>query len=456
MRDGCCPVPLIIKYPWEDEMLRDRSTLYAALRKYFRQAALAVAPVLLLAGNAAGDELAVRFLTAIPVPTTAAASSTAGALYSFDISWIDQATQLYYLADRSNNVIDVADASNSTFVKQIAANPPFKGFVTPAACAAMVPPGSNCSGPNGVTVSGNFLFATDGGSRVVTIDLTTGNTAGDVVTKANDPNRADELAFDPKDRVLLVINNADNPPFATLINVAANGALSVAKTIPLGFATNGAEQPVWDPAQQRFFLTIPEVSMVSVLGAVIRIHPITGAIEMMVAVPLCSPAGLTLNPTKDELGVGCNVVFDTAGGKWSATDLNTATPYFVIVDAKTGFIEAYVPGGGVGDEVWYNSGDDHYYATLSGGPLAPAPATVQGPATLAVIDASNIMLDQLVPTFNVPAVTTGDPSTQHPAGTAHSVAVNAKNNHAFVPLAANNVYEGCLLGCIAVYGNDAP
>jgi hypothetical protein len=420
--------------------------------------AFATAAVLLVASAAWGDdgrrvktEPAVRLLTTIPIPTTDAAASTAGALYSYDISWIDQATQLYYLADRSNNVIDVANAKNNTFVKQISPNPPFKGFVTPAACTAIG--GSNCSGPNGVTVSGNFLFATDGGSRVVTINLTSGATVGDIVTRANDPNRADELAFDPKDKVLLVINNADAVPFGTLINVGATGALAIAHTISLPFATNGAEQPVWDPGTQRFFLSIPQVSGVPQFGAVIRIHPITGAIEAMYAVFVCSPAGLTLNPTTDELGVGCNTVFDTAGLPWSATDTNTATPYFVIMDAKTGFIQEYVLGGGVGDEVWFNSGDGHYYAALSGGPLAPAPATVQGPATLGVIDAFSRSLDQLVPTFNVPAL--GPTATPvHPAGTAHSVAANSKNNRIFVPLAANNVYEGCLLGCIAVYGRS--
>src|SRR6516225_7785650 len=131
-------------------MLETHSALCASLKKYVIYSALAAAALLMAGTTAWADgkrETAVKLLTTIPVPTTAAASSTAGALYSFDISWIDQATQLYYLADRSNNVIDVADASNSTFVKQIAANPPFKGFVTPAACAAMVPPGSNCSGP---------------------------------------------------------------------------------------------------------------------------------------------------------------------------------------------------------------------------------------------------------------------------------------------------------------------
>jgi len=230
----------------------------AGLTKILWSAALAavIAAVLLPVGTAAGDNEgkrnkgAIVLLTTIPVPVISAnASKTAGALYSYDISWVDQASERYYLADRSNNVIDVVNAKNSTFVTQISATPPFKGFVSTPDCTSLG--GSNCSGPNGVTVSGKFLFATDGGSRVVTIDLTTGNTVGDTVTRANDPNRADELAFDPHDRVLLVINNADNPAFGTLINVAANGALSVAKTIPLPFATNGAEQPVWDPRTKK-------------------------------------------------------------------------------------------------------------------------------------------------------------------------------------------------------------
>ena len=73
---------------------------------------------------------------------------------------------------------------------------------------------------------------------------------------------------------------------------------------------------------------------------------------------------------------------------------------------------------------------------------------------LGVIDALSNSLDQLVPTFNVPAVGTGNNSTEHPAGTAHSVAANASNNLVFVALAANNVFPDCVTGCIAVYGRS--
>jgi hypothetical protein len=117
-----------------------------------------------------------------------------------------------------------------------------------------------------------------------------------------------------------------------------------------------------------------------------------------------------------------------------------------------------VPGVGVGDEVWFNSGDGNYYTASATSPLRPleaiaaTPLTAQGAAILGVIDAREKTLRQLVPTFNVPAVT-GPPA--HPAGTAHSVAANARNNHVFVPLPANNAFPNCLTGCIAVYGTSA-
>jgi len=117
-----------------------------------------------------------------------------------------------------------------------------------------------------------------------------------------------------------------------------------------------------------------------------------------------------------------------------------------------------VAGVGVGDEVWFNSGDGNYYTASSTSPLRPldisGPADAQGAAILGVIDAKDEQVLQLVPTFNVPAVPPPPAlPTTHPAGTAHSVAADSKNNHIFVPLAANNVYPHCLQGCIAVYGH---
>ena len=419
----------------------------------------------------------VKLLKTIPVPVSSA-NSTAGALYSFDISFVDQTTQTYYLADRSNKAVDVVNAKTDTFVTQIFPNnghAPFAGFVpcVPAAAA------NDCAGPNGVVAAFPWLFVTDAPSRVLTFDLRTSppTTVSEVFTKAGEPTRADELAYDPRDGLLLVINNASDPPFGTLIQVnKATGVLTVVKNIDFDAAhgvdaQNGAEQPVWDPGTGKFYLSIPQIGPTLSHGGVLRIST-TGTVEATYPVEFCSPAGLALGPKQDLL-VGCNTVFDTAGGVWTGNadrDIHSAQPRYVILDAKTGDIDKILFGVGPGDEVWFNKGDGNYYTASSGSPLAPnaitpprspvgtavtAPVlTAQGAAILGVIDAEKQKLLQLVPTLNVPARVAPAPNP-HPAGTAHSVAANAENNHVFVPLAANNAFPDCLKGCIAVYGRPS-
>ena len=139
----------------------------------------------------------------------------------------------------------------------------------------------------------------------------------------------DELAYDRRDGILLVVNNADDPPFATLITVnKQNGHLTVGPRITFDAAhgvdaTNGAEQPVWDPGTGKFYVSIPEVSCPGghntpptppcgggfQEGAVVRIDPqSSGAVDTpLFSVESCQPAGLTLGPHQDLL-LGCSVV----------------------------------------------------------------------------------------------------------------------------------------------------
>ena len=423
---------------------------FAVLAKSFRFSVsmATVITTLLLVGNSAWADT-VSLITTVPVPPTVL-NSTAGALYSFDISWVDDASQAYFLADRSNRVVDVVDAQTLAFLGQAFANPPFRGFQP---CSP--PAGANdCAGPNGVVAAFPWLFVTDAGSRVVTIDLRTGATVADIVTKVGEPTRADELAYDQRDALLLVINNASNPPFGTLIKVdQTTGGLAVVKNIILDAAhgvdaQNGAEQPVWHPGTGRFYLTIPQIGSNVRDGGVLRIDPTTGNIDRTFAVRFCGPAGLTVGPSPDLL-VGCNTVFDTAGNVWDPNGTVSAAPKAVILNVLTGGTTD-VPGVGAGDQVWFNKGDGRYYVTGSGSPFRPLPAaTAKGATPLGVIDAGDPTQIQLVPTYNVPA------GTGHPAGTAHSVAVNAGNNRVFVPLAANNAFPNCLTGCIAVFAGPA-
>jgi hypothetical protein len=404
-------------------------------------------------------------LETIPIPPTGS-NNTAGGLFSFDISWVDQAAHRYYLADRSNKVVDIVDTTTNTLIFQLTGG--FAG-VSPPAFA------SGTGGPNGVATSGHCLFVTDAPSRVVAFDTTPSPpvSVNAVFTDPSSPNRADELAIDPGHSLILAINNQDVPPFGTFVKFdpatcrLTQPASPGADRVTFTTATNGAEQPIWDPGTGKFYLSIPQISGVGPNGAVFRIDPISKSVEFSYPVRFCSPAGLTKGPGNDVL-IGCNTIWDTEGGLWTGNadrDTNTAAPIQVILNVSTGD-QFRVGGVGVGDEVWFDSEDGNYYTASSGSPLAPnaitparppvgtattAPTlTAQGAAILGVIDANQGQVLQLVPTFNVPAVT-----GVHPAGTAHSVAVDADLGMVYVPLAANNVYPDCLTGCIAVYARGA-
>ena len=314
------------------------------VRKYLRAAGLAVAVVaplgLITAGPSAADsksdkadskggpknDRATRLLATVPVPTTA--SNKTNGMYVFDISWVDQASRTYYLADRSNAVVDIVDTQTNALLLQLTGG--FKGFT-----------GTNgTSGPNGVVTSGHCLFVTDAPSRVVSFDTSSfpPSFISAVTTAAGDANRADELAFDPADGILFVINNADNPPFGTLISVDQSTCIMTQPTAPAAGiaapdrviftkvngvdAQNGAEQPQWDPVTKKFYLSIPQIGIDPSSGGVVRIST-KGKIEKTFPIMFCQPAGLTKGPNNDFL-VGCNTVFDTQGGLWSATDPLTA------------------------------------------------------------------------------------------------------------------------------------
>jgi hypothetical protein len=448
-------------------MLQENSIL-GAVRRQFRPLAstAAIVAAVLLAGSAAwaqdsttttkkSAEKAVRLLFTIPVPV--APTNTTGGLYGYDISWVDQTNQTYYLGDRSNASVDAVDAKTGTFLMHITASPPFAGAT-----------GNNStSGPNGVTTdgAGTCLFAGDTGTvagtttgRVVSFALPSGTQVSSVFTGGM--FRADEMSYDPKDKLLFVVNNADTPPFGTLISVGTGCQLTVGKQIVYTFATNGAEQSAWEPVTQRFYESIPSISGTIAnpgpMGALARINPLTAMVEILFNVPYCMPAGLSLRPTNLTFLQGCSVVYDTTGVPWFGADPNSANPSQVVTDVYGSY--AFVNGVGSSDEVFYNAYDDHWYTGTSNSPYSAHPVagttgatstTDQAAAVLGVIDGTSQSLDQLVPTFNVPAVT-----GVHVSGSGHSVAANATNGWVFVPSPANNAILGCLTGCIGVYGRD--
>jgi hypothetical protein len=440
----------------------------------------------LLLGNAAwaqdqgpGDanDTALRLIKLIPINGTAASPRTQ--MFSFDISWVDPTTGLYFLADRSNAALDVIDTTGNftgtadTLFGQIGG--PGVGFAGDTGNTAT-------SGPNGVTVAPNLpcIFATDtastGGGRVVSFNYNNSFTRVASSVNTGGVGRADELAFDPLDRVLLVINNADDPPFGTLIGVSPTCALTVGNKIVFNAAnhvnaSNGAEQPVWvGGTTQRFFLSVPQFDAVPSRGGVVQMTA-SGVVEGIYQVNFCSPAGLTVGPNGDLL-VGCNTVFDTAGNPCTAVGTTPAAfvparctgianPQEVICNPRRGCTPANgslvaVPGTGGGDEVWFNSGNNNYYVTAGNDPKAPILGVVASGAT-----STPNTLTQVVPTLYAQQAvgTVAGRNFVHSAGTVHSVAASAANNHVYVPLPANNAYQlngvGCAQGCVAVFSSPS-
>jgi hypothetical protein len=390
-------------------------------------------------------------------------------MFSFDISWVDPTTGLFFLADRSNAALDVIDTKTDTLFGQI-------GGPAPNGAGFAGDTGStNTSGPNGVTVAPNLpcIFATDGPSRVVSFNYNMSFTTVVSAVNTGGQFRADELAFDPLDRVLLVINNADTPAFGTLISVSTNCALTLGTRITFNAAnhvnaTGGAEQPVWvGGSTRRFFLSVPQFDGVASRGGVVQITA-TGVVEGIYQVNFCSPAGLTVGPNGDLL-VGCNTVFDTAGNACTAvvpapnatgnpaahpaTCTGIAFPQAAICNPGRGCAGnalLSVPGAGGGDEVWFNSGDGNYYVTAGNNSIGPTFGVVASG-----LNTPANTLTQLVPTL--PPVPATNPATPpgHSAGTVHSIAASAANNHVYVALPANTSYQingvGCAQGCIAVF-----
>ncbi len=179
-------------------------------------------------------------LASVPIPVSALNTGTG--TFSFDISFVDQSNGIYYLADRNNFAVDALCAE--LIVKQIVPNnghAPFAGISPPAFSTAT-------AGPNGVVAAFPWLFVTDAPSRVLSFDLRQNPplTVSEVTTLAGEPTRADELAYDPKDGLILAINNASTPPVGTLVSVnQTTGALAVVKNIFLDTAHSGVDAQQW-------------------------------------------------------------------------------------------------------------------------------------------------------------------------------------------------------------------
>src|SRR3989440_3534880 len=161
-------------------------------------------------------------------------------LWAFDISFVDDQSQVYYLADASNASVDLIDTRTNTFIGQIGG---FRGFH-----------GSReTQGPGGVLVDDlGQLWASDGDSTVKVIDLSSRTIVATLHTGGT--KRADEMAYDPQDQLLLVTNGSEAVPFATFISVTKR---AIVGKLAFADASGGIDGPRFDAPTRPFYPSPP-------------------------------------------------------------------------------------------------------------------------------------------------------------------------------------------------------
>lgn len=327
-------------------------------------------------------------------------SPTNYGVFGFDISWVDNTTQKYYLADRSNNAVDLVDAATDTFLGFIG-----KGqFTGSRPCPGHPKDMRHCAGPNGVVTDDlGHVWAGDGSGNIIEADAA--KPGAPILRKiaTGGKFRVDELAYDPIDKILMTSNDGDAPPFLTFISVTDGSILNQYK-YPAG--QDGMEQPVWDPDTGWFYQNVPgDKNRIDVFDPRKLPNPIK-------SFPVVCKGG-ALDLTLSGLAAGPKGRLMTACGSGGGLSL----------DARTGKIGKTVPKVGDTDEVWFDPATNSYYfAHATEGEEGSSGAAA---GAVGVVDATT---EEFV--YEIP----------FQGGGVHSVAVNARNKHIFVPVYGKGIF----------------
>jgi len=311
----------------------------------------------------------------------------------FDISWVDAVAGRYYLADRGTTSIDVIDTKHLRYLYSIPLNAAGNGVVAI--------PNPHDDDPHNPETAGE-LWVGDSASNVEVIDLKTQSVVASISTGG--VARADELAYDPLDHIVLIANDRETTcvmgvctgpaPFITFISVENRTVLGQIFYPNVVFgatpSNHGIEQPVWDAKTQMFYLALPGTAE-NPAGEVDEIDP-AGQLIRRVFPTTCSPAGLAVVP-RQRLVTSCGDVIDIASGNVLTTVANVGA-----------------------DEIWFNSGEEYVYF---GGFLG---------INVPVLDTAD---NTVVATLVVGVI---NPNPPPPSQTTHSVAADGENNIVFVPV----------------------
>ena len=242
---------------------------------------------------------------------------------SMDAVEIDQAAHRLYVADRSNQGVDIFDIS--------------------AASAKYLQTIAMPSDPNGLAFAPDLsrLFVGVGNGSVVVVDINpTSPTANKVINEVKTGAKSVDLLDYSAARHLVYASNGVEGSITSI----DSGTGEVKGQFKVGFAL---EQPRFDPADGMLYVTSPDAD------ALFRLDPNDGTVKKKLTLGGCQPTGLAINPKSNQAVIACR---------------NSILSY----DLKNGMSEKFLEQPG-GDIVSYDPKVDRFFV---GAPFKPSKGAV--------------------------------------------------------------------------------
>ena len=340
-----------------------------------------------------------QYLQNISIPGWRATGAAGNA--NVDLMGYNPVTRMMYLADRTNNGIDVIDTRTNVVVGLIKMPP-------------SSPPKTPAVGPNAAFVAINLqqLIVTDGQQTVYVWDLRAPQAQPDVYTFPTSLGTdTDGLAYDTINQTVYIVT--DNPPeYLIGINLAYKKVVS---QTPLPISS---DLIAFNPIDGKIYIAAedadPAPPNTNAMAGVWVYDPASGnpgVVNLVTKVgPPCPGHGIDIDPISNIAVVGC--AFGTVNGD-VAVDLNSGKLLTTFTDV-----------GGT-DAVVFNPNNRRFYAAagLNSATTSGCPQGTKGP------------FGQLTPILGVIDENGGNPAA-HVActGGGHIAGVDPITNYVYVPV----------------------
>jgi hypothetical protein len=285
-----------------------------------------------------------QYLQTITIPGWKSTGTVGNA--NVDLLGYNPVTRMMYLADRTNNGIDVIDTHTNVVVGLIKM-PPTSPQLVPA------------TGPNGAWVAVNLqqLVVTDGLQSVYVWDLRAPQAQPDIYTFPTSMGTdTDGIAYDPINQTVYVVT--DNPPeYLIGINLAYK------KIVTQAALPASSDLIAFNPTDGKIYIGAEDAdgSNANAGAGVLSFDPATNSFATVAKIgPPCPGHGIDIDPVANVAVVGCAA---------SATALANAA-----VNLSTGAVKLFPDIGGT-DAVVFNPNTRRFYMNGTNDNSSAAPGT---------------------------------------------------------------------------------